>query len=450
MSDLADKLFERALQEIKAHDYVKASATLTDCIRLNPSFVEAWVIRGNISHANSQPLEAILQYDRAIQLKDNAHDAWCNRGIAFCDLGMWEEARKSFITSLSICPTPQPHVGLANMYSTLNKLEDAEHHYGKAVELDSGNYEAQFNRGCCLLGLGRWKEGFPLYEARWHGMPYPPRARHAYKPWNGEDLKDKTILLYAEQGYGDEIMGLRFASYLEDHAKEVYVEVRTPIYRLAKMSGLKAFIKGDPLPEADFSCPLLDVPGVLGMQPSQVVFENQYLYCSQEQSDYFAEKLPKDKINIGICWSSGNHLGTAVASRQNKSIPVEMFDIFNKIKNAQLVSLQVPKEPIPRHMNVLDFTDELHDFADTAALIKACDSVISVDTSVAHLAGALGERVYNLVRFSGYWPWLAPETLTPWVMHSIWYPRMKLYRQKSLGDWRTPIAELSKHLEEVL
>jgi hypothetical protein len=220
------------------------------------------------------------------------------------------------------------------------------------------------------------------------------------------------------------------------------------------MSGLKAFIKGDPLPEADFSCPLLDVPGVLQLQPDQVGYiykgyMSSYLEASKEQVKYFSEKLTHDVFNIGICCSSGNHLGTAVASRQNKSIPVEMFDVFNRLKNVQLVSLQVPKEPIPRYMNVLDFTDELHDFADTAALIKSCDFVISVDTSVAHLAGALGERVFNLVRFSGYWPWLKPNAVTDMASRSIWYSTMRLCRQEKLGDWNTPINELYKYIERL-
>jgi hypothetical protein len=159
-------------------------------------------------------------------------------------------------------------------------------------------------------------------------------------------------------------------------------------------------------------------------------------------------KLPKG-LNVGLCWSSGGHLNTARASQITKSIPLPWLKSL-ALHRVNLISLQkdAPRSTDPG-FPITDWTEELHDFADTAALIETLDLVISVDTSVAHLAGALGKPVWNFVRFSGYWPWLTSEAAGS-PEHSIWYPSMKLLRQPALGNWAQPIERATKMLNELV
>lgn len=475
MSDLAERYFERALTAIKGHANAHALALLVEAIKLKPEFTEAWVVRGNVLHSMDDHFNALLHYDRALSFNDNLHDAWNNRGLAFGDLGMWQAAEMSFRKSLELCPAVEPHIGLANMFCTLNRLEEAAKEYRACITIDQGFLDARFNLGVTLLGLGQWTEGFKEYEYRWQNTPMPPRAYRNYPKWKGEDLHRKRILLYPEQGYGDEIMGLRFAETVANAFDNAYVivQARTPMLLLAKtmaQEGRSAIrvvpYSSDHAWRADYSCPLLDVPITIGpriVDPGKGetwidgwagVRSEPYLrapsYPMESPSVWFdrVEKLP-DGLNVGLCWSSGGHLNTARASQQTKSIPLHWLKGL-ALPGVNLISLQKDnREPIPDGLPIIDWTADIHDFADTAALIEELDLVISVDTSVAHLAGALGKPVWNFVRFSGYWPWLAPQIATD-PEHAIWYPSMKLLRQPQLGNWAEPIERATNYLRAEL
>jgi Tfp pilus assembly protein PilF len=450
MSELAERLFEQALTAIRGRATDHAKALLVEVIKLKPEMYEAWLLRGNLLHSTEQPFEALLHYDRAISINGKRHDAWNNRGLAFGDIGMFAAAEDCFRKSLAIAPSVEPHMGLANMFCTLMRLEDAATEYRAAISIER-NPEASFNLGVTLLGLGQWDEGFGEYEQRWLNTPMPPRAYRDYPKWTGEDLTGKRIVLYPEQGYGDEIMALRFAGLLTQRypIAEIVVQARGPMLRLVK--GNSAFIEyvvpmhADEQPAADFSCPLLDVPMVLGLTPKDAPFMGQwtkYLRApDQRMVDTWRKRLKANLppgLNVGLCWSSGSHMNTAKASALMKSIPLPRLKGL-ALPGVNLISLQKPAETIPNGFPITaDWIDDCHDFADTAALIEALDLVISVDTSVAHLAGALGKPVWNFVRFSGYWPWLAPSLL-PNPHNAIWYPSMRLLRQPGLSNWVGPI-----------
>jgi hypothetical protein len=342
------------------------------------------------------------------------------------------------------------------MFCTLMRLEEAAAEYRAALSHDPGDYEARFNLGVTLLGLGQWEEGFPAYAARLANTPHPPAASR-FPRWQGEDLAGKTILLYPEQGYGDEILASRFASLLGvrygcDH---IVLEARVPFLRLARTlpDVGRVVARGDPFPpEIDYSLPLLDVPMVLGLEPRGLPLRtvpDRYLQAPG-RSGFFADRIARQPatLNVGLCWGSGKHLDTVTAARAMKSIPIGKLAGL-ALPGVRLVSLQKPAEPTPAEMRVVDWTDELDDLADTAELIEALDLIITVDTAVAHLAGALGKPVWNFVRFSGYWPWLAPGVAGD-PAKSIWYPSMQLYRQPALNDWTTPIAKAVNDLANLV
>lgn len=447
MSELAERILEQALTAIRGRANDRALALLVEVLKLKPEMYEAWTLRGNVLHSLGYPFEALLHYDRAIHIKGDRHDAWNNRGLCFGDIGMFAAAEQSFRRSLEIMPSVEPHMGLANMFCSIMRLEDAANEYQAAIDIEP-NAEARFNRGVTLLGLGRWDEGFREYEARWDNTPMPPRAFRDYPKWAGEDLTGKTILLYPEQGYGDEIMALSFACLVAHHYKDVkvIVQARGPMLRLAQTLPVDNItvvpMHADDAPVADFSCPLLDVPMALGIKPAELPVFTRYLQAPDrnmvETWKHRLNGLPKG-LNVGLCWNSGSHLNTARAAQASKSIPLPWLKAL-AMDGVNLISLQKPRETIPEGFPIVaDWIEDCHDFADTAALVEVLDLVISVDTAVAHLAGALGKPVWNFVRFSGYWPWLAPSPcLVP--EHSIWYPTMYLYRQSALNDWREPIA----------
>ena len=460
MSELAIRYFEKALERIKARDYDRALVLLVEAIKLKPDFAEAWVVRGNVLHAMERPFDALLHYDRAIGIDKRLHDAWNNRGIAFSDLGLWMSAEESFRESASLCDAIEPHMGLANMFCTLNQLESAAAEYARAIEIDPGFIEAHFNLGVTLLGMGMWQDGWPEYEWRWRNTPYPPRAYRLYPKWTGQDLAGKRILLYGEQGYGDEILALRFATAIEDlyPTSVVIVQARPPMFRLAHLAHSMPNDAWVVDPDHDFgsltidySCPLLDVPMVLNLSAATAP-PKRYLSADVLNVSEWRHRLASlpPGLNVGLCWYSGGHLGTAKTAQQAKSIPLHWLKSL-ALPGVNLISLQKdrPEAVSARPFPITDWMDECHDFADTAALIKALDLVISVDTAVAHLAGALGKPVWNFVRFSGYWPWLSAEAAGD-PEKSIWYPSMKLVRQPSLANWAEPVERVTGWLKAMV
>jgi len=457
MSWKSEAMLEQALTAVRRRDYDRALAVLTETILEEPGMREAWVMRGNIKVMQSEWFDALLHFDRAVQARSDAYDAWNNRGACLANLGRWSEAEASYRRSIELMPARDPYMGLANMFCTLMRLPEAVAQYRMAITHDPDDYEAHFNLGVTLLGLGQWEEGFAEYQYRWSNDPFPPAARRIYPQWKGEDLNGKTILLYAEQGYGDEVMAARYAILLA-HIKGAHVilETRAPFTRLAKCliqdHGVHVANRGDLAygsrdASVDFSCALLDVAMITSMFPDQREMPRvqQYLRAPPSFTAEWKKRLVRSGLNVGLCWGSGRHLSTALGARQMKSIPIHILRDL-ALPGVNLISLQKPAEPAPSEMGVEDWTDELHDLADTAALIECLDLVITVDTAVAHLAGALGKPVWNLVRFSGYWPWLAPE-IAPSPSYSLWYPSMTLYRQPALHDWATPIGKVVKDLK---
>lgn len=439
----AEGIIQQSLACIKGRDYDRAAALLTEAIKVAPSLVEAWTLRGNILLAQERFFDALLHYDRVISMRPSAFDAWNNRGQCLGNMGRWDEAEEAFKRSAEIQPAYEPHMGLASMYCTLLRLDEAAEQYRKAAEID-GDPDAAFNLGTTLMGMGRWKEGFPFYDLRWKTRQFMPQPRLQYPQWKGE--KDGTVVLYTEQGYGDEIMASRWVNALP--INQVVLEVRPPFTRLAKTLGVHVVQRGNALPyDVKYSCAALDMPGILGLNWSQIPRKP---YLTNPFPGRFADRmatLPRG-LNVGLCWFSGSHLDTLRAARMMKSIPVGDLRGL-AMRGVNLISLQKPAEKSPPEMGLIDWTDELHDLADTAALIDELDLVITVDTAVAHLAGAMGKPVWNFVRYSGYWPWLAPDVASS-PSHSIWYESMTLYRQLRLNDWSDPIESAISDLRNLL
>lgn len=441
----ADFYLERGLLSLKRRDYDAAAADLAEALKLNPEMIEAWCVRGNIRNAQGHPFDALLHYDRALGVKPDAADIWNNRGLAFADLGNWPNAEQSFRKSIELADSIEPHMNLANLYAGLMRLGEAAEEYRAAVAFEPGNHEAHLNLGVTMLGLGQWEEGFKEYFWRHRGNPYPPRWARDYPQWQGESLAEGDgLLLYPEQGYGDEILFARVCWWLRKRFPKARVDLatRAPLAFMGSQSvnwGLYTC-----------SCSTIDVLGLLGYTPRTMPLFEPYIHSMRADSDLGGHRLPEG-FKVGLCWSSGQRplQPDTRATSINKSIPLIMLRELLNTPGVSFVSLQKEhgEHALMRELGVIDLMSEVHSFADTAALIKPLDLVISVDTAVAHLAGAMGKPVWNLVRFAGYWPWLAPEVTGD---QAIWYPSMRLYRQPQLFNWAEPINRIRNDLKEQL
>jgi len=273
------------------------------------------------------------------------------------------------------------------------------------------------------------------------------RRNFAAPQWRGaEPLAGKTILLHAEQGFGDTIQFVRYAPLVAARGAKVILGVQRPLTRLVATLRDVALIlsEGDAVPDFDLHCPLLSLPLAFNTDLASIPADVPYLRPYQAQLEKWRERLPHNgRLRIGVCWAgSKDHLND-----HNRSMPLERFATLLSVPNLDFVCIQKEVSAadaaiLDRH-GVLALGREFEDFSDTAAVLAMVDLLITVDTSVAHLAGALGRPTALLVPFSPDWRWLMHRTDSPW------YPTMRLYRQTMIGDWSGPLHQLRAELEDV-
>jgi len=429
---MSDFTLEDAVAYSKKYEYEKASAIIIKLLRERPDYIEAWALRGDILYEQEAYFDALLHFDKVISIKDDEWAVWVGRGNCLTHLRWWEEAGAAYKKSLIIHPSAEAYMGLALLNSYLMNLHECLIYYSKVVTMNN-DPAALYSLGAVCLGMGDWERGFKYYKARWLSPSMSSYLRTNFKEWDG--THNKAVLMYVEGGYGDEIMTMRFAKLAGEKA---ILEVRPPMARLADLLDVPIIVKGDKYsPSIECSCSALDVPYILKMTWRDIP-RQPYLKVEGKWT------LP-ETLNIGLCWATGTHFLTKDFSKISKSIAIEDYRCFMR-NDVNFISLQKPAEKIPRDMKILDFSDALHDFEDTAELINALDLVITVDTAVAHLAGALGKPVWNFVRYDGYWPWMDPRVL-PSSEYSVWYESMRLFRQKEPFNWYHPLkkAEIEFH-----
>ncbi|RFU47636.1 tetratricopeptide repeat protein [Paraburkholderia sp. DHOC27] len=414
---LADAL--RALGEYEA-----ALASYDRALSLDPGNADVLNNRGLALHYSGAHALALADYDAALHLNPHHADAFCNRGMALDALGRHHDALTAYDAALALTP---------------------EH----AV--------AQFNRALCHLTLGNYEDGWRAYESRWKTEQLRTSRLRCVQPlWTGKEaLHGKRILLHAEQGLGDSLQFCRYIPLVSALGAQVFVQVQAPLVSLLQqMDGVAQVIaQGEPLPAFDLHCPLMSLPLAFGTTLDSIPRPSRYLSPSQALSDVWAEPLgPRGLPRVGLVWAGAPHVSCAVQRPvdQRRSIPLEKFAALRGL-DAQFYSLQKGAAAVAQLRALesgkwggpplVDLTASLNDFEDTAALIDQLDLVISVDTSVAHLAGALGKSVWLLNRFDTCWRWLNAGD------HSPWYPSMQIFRQRAAGEWDDVIARVYAQLQ---
>ena len=414
-------------------------------IEADPKFAGAYFNLGILLQEKDHLDEAVAAYQKAIELNPNYADAYNNLGYALHGTRRIEEAIISYQKAIHLNPALfDAHNNLGRSFQELGQIEEAIESYQKAIQLNPEFADAHVNLAFALLLAGQFEEGWKEYEWRWK---LKNRSRYDFPQpvWEGADLSGRTILLYAEQGFGDTILFIRYASLVATRGAKVIVECQNELKSLmSRVEGVKQIIThDDKLPEFDTHCPLLSLPMVFETELTNIPADIPYINADPRICRKWREKLQTDTSiqKIGLVWSGNPNF----KRDRLRSCDLIVFAPLAEIQGASYYSLQKGeaaqqiKNP-PEGLKIIDLTADINDFEDTAGLIENLDLVISVDTSVAHLVGALGKPVWTLVPFAPDWRWLLDRSDSPW------YPTMRIFRQPSPGDWMAVIKEIFAEL----
>ena len=430
----------------------KAEACYREALRLKPDYVIAHNNLGNILRDSGRLDEAEACYRAALNLQADFPDAHNNLGSVFATLFRLPEAETCYREALRLKPDyGDAHTNLGIVFSYLGDVAQAEACHRAALAINPRDAEAHSNLAYALCLAGRLDEAWPEYEWRWRTKLYSRHRRNFAQPlWNGEVIDNRVILLHAEQGFGDTLQFCRYVPLVAATGARIVLEAPRPLARLlAGLPGIERFVKqGDPLPSFDYHCPLMSLPRAFGTTPGAIPAVIPYLRADAALAAYWRERLAGlGGLRVGLAWAGDPRPGSAWANAidRRRSITLGHFAPLAKVAGCSFISLQkgaasAQTASPPPGMEIHDWTGELDDFADTAALIETLDLVICVDTAIVHLAGALGRPVWLLNRFDTCWRWLLDREDSPW------YPTLRQFRQPKPGDWDSVIAKVCEEL----
>ncbi len=462
----------------------EAMACFRRALKVNPGFAETHNRLGGLLADRENFEEASVCFRRALELKPDLAEAHNNLGSALSEQGKFDEAAACFRRALDLKPdyadayhnlgslserqeqldeamayhrkalTLQPdhaeaHDGLGIALMAGNRLDEAVACYRQAIWLKPDFATAHRNHALALLLSGRFEEGWPEYEWRWKckGVEEPVLRKPR---WTGTTVAGARILLRSEQGHGDTLQFIRYAQLVKQRCGTVIIECQPPLARLlASCPGVDSVVAtGAPLPEFDFHIPLLSLPGVFGTSLENILAKVPYLWPRADLVEQWKDELGEGgAFKIGIAWQGKE----AYAKDRFRSIPLAHFAGIAQVHPVRVYSLQMGlgREQLTHSISqwpITDLGDRLGDFHDTAAIVRNLDLVITCDSAPAHLAGALGVRVWVALSFAPDWRWMLEHTDSPW------YPTMRLFRQSRPGDWdgvfRAIEGELAKLVKE--
>jgi tetratricopeptide (TPR) repeat protein len=445
------------LKELK--QWKAALASYDRAIEINPGFAEAHSNRGAALQMLNRCPAALASLDRALEIKPDYPDAHCNRGNVLKELGQWDAAMSSYDRAIALqADHADAYANRGLLLQQLNRLDEALESFDRALALKPDDARAHVNRSMARLLTGDFENGWADFEWR-HRLPDSLFVRekrdYAAPRWTGaESLRGKSVLLYGEQGLGDTLQFCRYAHSLAALGAVVILEVPAPLKNLlASVPGVAHVLAtGDALPAFDFHSSLMSLPWALRTTLHSIPARVPYLANDPDKLQYWREKLgAAARRRVGLVWSGGFRPEQpelwSVHNRRN--IPLAKMASL-KHPDIEFLSLQ-KGQPAEAELDALiaqrwdgppitKLSHLLHDFSDTAALIEQLDLLITVDTSTAHLAGALGKPVWILNRHDTCWRWLRDRGDSPW------YPTAKLYRQERPGDWDGVVARVRRDL----
>lgn len=418
----------------------EAMTVFRRALELRPGEAQTYNNLGSALRKNDQIDEAIAAFERAIAARPDFAEAHNNLGNALRDKGLTDRAISEFRRALELRPNlPHAHNNLAGALEELGHYQQAIDTYRQSIQLRPDHYMAHLNVGIALLRQGDFQQGWPEYEWRCRNPELSEVFGELKSPrWDGMNLDGRRILLQSEQGFGDTIQTVRYAPLVAGRGGRVILRCQPALMRLMQgAEGVEEIVSAsDPPPAHDLHCPLLSLPMVFGTTSHNVPAKIPYLKAPDEAVSRYRSRLADEKRpKVGLVWAGRREH----ANDRNRSIDPKLLQPLLERKDICFISLQKEKTPRPPG-ELLDWTSELEDFSDTAALVQNLDIVISVDTAVAHLAGAVGTRTWLLLSHVPDWRWLIDRSDSPW------YPTMCLFRQPRIGDWETPINQILSEL----
>jgi hypothetical protein len=484
--------------EYQNKNFDEALKRFKKVISINPRFAPAHSNMGLALQDLKQLESSIASYDKAIEIDPGLFAAHNNRGNALKDLGLLAQALKSYQRALLYCPDyAEALYNLAETYKALHRWEESLTHYNRAVHSRNTYAEAFNNRGLMLQFLNRVDEaiesfdqtlaiwpnyapahsnkslalllkgeydlGWAEHEWRWMMDEFTSAKRNFSQPqWVGLDSNDaansalessthalhgKTILIHCEQGLGDTLQFCRYLPLLAQTGARVLFEVQPALYSLmTQIAPADTLIKqGDHLPDFDFHCPLISLPYALRNSLSGIPAKASYLVANNGKIEEWAHKLgKKNKPRVGYLWSGNVHHH----NDEFRSLPLKQLIPYleSLSESFEWTCLQKEfrageRELLSKIPGWMDLSESIQDFEDTAALCSLMDLIITVDTSVAHLAGALGRPTWLMLPFAPDWRWLMNRSDSPW------YPSIKLFRQTAISDWQSVLKPITHNLQ---
>jgi tetratricopeptide (TPR) repeat protein len=425
--------------------FKEALASYEEGLRIAPDNTELLNRRGVALLELGRPREALENFDRLLALDPGHFDALGNRGNTLIKLNRPADALAAYDKALKLAPeNAQLLTNRAVALRRLDRPHEAVMSASSALVSKPDFAQARFVESVARLTLGDFG-GWRGYEARWLvGFLASQRRNFTAPLWLGdESLDGKTILLHAEQGYGDTIQFVRYAPLVAARGAKVVLEVQPELTRLlSAMPGVAAVIgRGAPLPRFDCHCPLLSLPLACASEPATIPAGVSYIAAADADIALWSRRLPERRPLVGLAWSGERSHDNDL----NRSLRFETLLPLLDMTNVTFVSLQhdVREEDaraLLKQPDVLQLGREFQNFSDTAAVLAHMDAVISADTAIAHLAGAMGKPLYLLLPFAADFRWLRERHDSPW------YPTAKLYRQPTFGDWDTVIEMLRQDL----
>jgi tetratricopeptide (TPR) repeat protein len=449
----------------------EATAVLRCAVELNPQSADAHNNLGNVLQEKRELTEAVDCFRKSLSLRPDHGEALNNLGNALREQGRLDEAQSALRRALDLRPNvPQIHNNLANVLRSDAHLVEAIQEYRRAVALEPRYAEGWNNLGVVLRETGQIQESIDAHRKAIASDPafadahfalafslllsgdfhngwreYEWRLRRKTgsqvleRNWDGADLDGRTILLHAEQGFGDTIQFARYVPLVMHRGGKVIVACQRELVRLlGHLSGVERVISIDePLPGFHVHCPLMSLPLVFGTGHESIPANVPYLAADLASAATWAKRVsPGARLNIGLAWTGR----PTHPDDRNRSIPASALAPLAAVPNVSFHSLQPGSSMSGLELDIIDHTDRLRDFADTAALIANLDLVITADTAVAHLAGAMAKPVWLMLPFAPDWRWMLSRDDSPW------YPTMRLFRQPVPRHWTNVIANISRAL----
>jgi len=433
--------------------FESAGDAYRSAIALQPDLAKAYANLGSVLEQGGQLDGAVANYRKAVELAPQDPDLLFNLGAGLQAKRQFDEAVTCYRGVLRLDPD---HLKtLHNMPSVLvwlDKPDEALAFYDAVFERYPNLAQARMNHAYLLLQQGRFREGWALMEYRWQCADAPPRPSFSAPNWLGnEDVRGKTILIHGEQGFGDMLHFLRYTKLVAEMGATVYLQLPSALKSLAETCPgvTTVFAEGEELPPVDFVCAILSLPLACKTEVSTIPNEVPYLRGDPQKIVGWNQLLGEKKtLRVGLAWAGDPRPSQPMAAAMDKvrSMHFDRLLPLLDVAGVSFFSLQIGEAArlqMNQHPKVTDYTPQLCNFQDTANLIEALDLVITVDTSIVHLAGALAKPVWLMDRFGHCYRWFAKREDSPW------YPTLRIFRQEAPGDWDGVVARIRRELESL-